>query len=138
RSALPVALLKRPVMFRELFRSGLRNLHAVAQAEIPVEKICGPILLISGGDDHLWPADEMSEKIVARLKKHSFVHRVQHMHYPHAGHMLRYPYLPTTARQSRHRALRNAHYSFGGSPAADAEAQAESWQRAIAFLKTSL
>ena len=115
RSAIPVALLKRPVMFRDLFHAGLRNSKAVAAAAIPVERIHGPIMLISSGDDHLWPAEEMSEAIVARLKQHSFAHRVEHLHYPNAGHMLRYPYLPTTARASRNPHLRNARYSFGGT-----------------------
>ena len=138
RSAVPVALLKRPVMFRDLFRAGLRNGKAISAAEIPVERIRGPILLISGGDDHLWPAAEMSERIVARLKKHNFVHPVEHLHYPLAGHMLRYPYLPTTARESRNPHLRGARYSFGGTPSADAEAQADSWRRAIEFLRTGL
>src|SRR5580692_6540535 len=42
RSAFPVVALKRPVMFRNLFRSGLRNREAVERAAIPVEKIHGP------------------------------------------------------------------------------------------------
>ena len=138
RSAIPVALLKRPVMFRELFRAGLRNSKAVAAAAIPVERIHGPLMLISSGDDHLWPAEEMSEAIVARLKRNCFAHRAEHLHYPDAGHMLRYPYLPTTARDSRNPHLRNARYSFGGTAPADAEAQADSWPRAIAFLQSSL
>jgi len=138
RSAIPVALLKRPVIFRDLFLAGLRNARAAAAAAIPVERIHGPIMLVSSGDDHLWPAEEMSEAIVARLKKEGFAHRVEHLHYPKAGHMLRYPYLPTTARDSRNPHLRNARYSFGGTASADAEAQADSWRRAIAFLKSSL
>jgi dienelactone hydrolase len=138
RSALPVALLKRPVMFRNLFRAGLRNSRAIAAAEIPAERIRGPILLVSSGDDHLWPAAEMSEAIVARLKRRGFAHGVEHLHYAKAGHMLRYPYLPTTARDSRNPRLRNARYSFGGTPSADAEAQADSWRRAIEFLRSSL
>ena len=138
RSAIPVALMKRPVMFRNLFRAGLRNSKAVAAAAILVERIRGPIMLVSGGDDHLWPAAQMSAAIVARLKQHNFAHGVEHLHYPSAGHMLRYPYLPTTARHSRNRHLRNARFSFGGTASADAEAQSDSWRRAVAFLKTSL
>jgi len=138
RSAIPVALLKRPVIFRDLFRAGLRNSKAVAAAAIPVERLHGPLMLISCGDDHLWPAEEMSDAIVARLKQHGFAHHVEQLHYPVAGHMLRYPYLPTTARASRNPHLRNARYSFGGTAPADAEAQADSWRRAIAFLKSSL
>jgi len=125
-------------MFRNLFVAGLRNSNALAQAAIPVEQIKGPMLLISGGDDHVWPAHEMAEAIAARLKKHSFAHAVERLHYPSAGHLLRYPHLPTTARSSGHEHLRGAKLSFGGGAQADAEAQADSWRRSIAFLKKHL
>jgi dienelactone hydrolase len=138
RSAVPVALARRPVMFRNLFRAGLRNREAIAHATIPVEQICGPLLLFSGGDDHLWPAADMCEAILARLTDHRFPHSVEYVNYPRAGHMLRYPHLPTTSRQSRNPHLRNARFSFGGTPAADAQANADSWLRAIAFLRSSL
>ncbi len=138
RSAVPVVALKRPVIFRSLFRAGLRSPEAVSSAVIPVEQIRGPILLVSGGDDHVWPAGEMSAAIVARLKQHRFAHKVERLHYPRAGHMLRYPYLPTTSRGSRNPHLRNARFSFGGSAESDAEAQADSWRRGIAFLRAGL
>jgi fermentation-respiration switch protein FrsA (DUF1100 family) len=138
RSAFPVVALKRPVLFRNLFRAGLRNREAVERATIPVENIRGPLLLISGGDDHLWPAADMSEAIVARLKRKGSAYTAEHMHFAHAGHMLRYPHLPVTARYSRNKHLRGARFSFGGTPAADAEAQAQAWQRAIAFFGANL
>jgi len=138
RSAFSVAVLKKPVIFRNLFRAGLRDREAAARAAIRVEQIRGPILLVSGGNDHLWPAAEMSEAIVARLKHHRFPHAVEHLHFPRAGHMLRYPHLPTTPRESRNPHLRNARYSFGGTPEADAEAQADSWRRSIAFIRAHL
>ncbi len=138
RSAIPVVLLRRPVVFRNLFRAGLRNRAAVEQAAILVEKINGSILLISGGDDHLWPAAEMSEAILARLRRSGFTYAAEHLHYRRAGHMLRYPFLPTTSRESRNPHLRNAKFSFGGTAPADAEAQSDSWCRAIAFLRKHL
>jgi dienelactone hydrolase len=138
RSAIPVVAMRRPVMFRNLFRSGLRNAGAVARATIPVDQIHRPVLLISGGDDHVWPAKEMAEAIVARMKERGSQHAAEHIHYPSAGHLLRYPHLPTTARDSWHRHLRGARYSFGGSALADAEAQADSWRRTIAFLSKHL
>jgi dienelactone hydrolase len=138
RSAFPVVAWKRPVMFRNLFRAGLRNRDAVELAAIPVENIRGPILLISGGDDHLWPAAEMTEAIIARLKRHGSTHAPEHLRFPHAGHMLRYPHLPVTARVSGNKHLRGARFSFGGTPAADAEAQTQAWRRAIAFLRANL
>jgi dienelactone hydrolase len=138
RSAFPVVALKRPVMFRNLFRAGLRNREAVERAAILVEKIHGPILLISCGDDHLWPAAEMSEAIVARVQSKGGAHAAEHLHFAHAGHMLRYPHLPVTARESRNKHLRGARFSFGGASAADAAAQTQAWHRAIAFLRTNL
>lgn len=138
RSAFPVVAMRRPVMFRNLFRAGLRNEDAVARAAIPVEQISGPILLISGGDDHVWPAEQMAEAITARLKERDFQPAVEHFHYPTAGHLLRYPHMPTTARASRHERLRGARLSFGGNARADAEAQGDSWRRTIAFLKRYL
>jgi dienelactone hydrolase len=138
RSALPVAVGRRPVMFRYLFRAGLRNREAVERAAIPVEQIRGPIMLVSGGDDHVWPAREMCEAILARLTDRRFPHVIEYRNYPHAGHMLRYPYLPTTSRQSRNRYLRNARFSFGGTAFADAQANADSWRRSIAFLRAHL
>ncbi|MGH9686862.1 MAG: acyl-CoA thioester hydrolase/BAAT C-terminal domain-containing protein [Candidatus Acidiferrales bacterium] len=138
RSAVPVVAMKRPVMFRNLFRNGLRNTDAVKQAAIPVEQIGGPLQLISGGDDHVWPAKQMAEAIAARLKEHNFAHAVEYHHYPSAGHLLRYPHLPTTARDSRHEHLRGARFSFGGSAQADAEAQADAWHRTITFLNDHL
>lgn len=125
-------------MFRKLFLAGLRNAEAIEQAAIPVERVNGPMLLISGGDDHVWPAEEMAKAIIARMRKHRVDHEVEHLHYGSAGHLLRYPHLPTTVRSSRHEHLRGARLSFGGSAQADAEAQADSWRRSIAFLKKHL
>jgi dienelactone hydrolase len=137
RSVVPVGLFRRPVQFRKLFRLALRNREAVKRAMIPIEKARGPILLVSSGDDHVWPAARMVEMIVARLKAHSFAGKIEHLHFPNAGHALRYPFLPTTTRVSRPRNLKYA-ISFGGSAPADAAAQAEAWRRSIAFFNSHL
>lgn len=133
RSAVPVGLLRRPVKFRNLFRSAFRNRDAVERAIIPVEKCRGPILLISGGDDHVWSAAQMAKMIEERMRARGLTENVTHLNYPRAGHALRYPHLPTTARKSRPAGLKYE-VSFGGSAEADAEAHADSWPRAISFL----
>lgn len=137
RSALPVALLRRPVKFRSLFHAAMRNREAIARAQISVERTRGPILLISGGDDHVWPASQMAEMICARLRARNFAHSFEHLHYPKAGHELRYPFLPTTARTTRPAGLK-FEISFGGATEADTEAQKDTWRRALAFLHDSL
>jgi len=56
----------------------LENKEAVKQAEIQVENINGPVLIISGKYDDQWPAPEMSEQIIKRLKEHHFKHYYEH------------------------------------------------------------
>lgn len=137
RSAIPVGLLRRPVKFRNLFRSALRNREAVKRAAIPVEQTRGPILLVSGGDDRVWPAARMAEMIVERLRACGFAYGVEHLNYRRAGHSLRYPAMPTTVRMSRSRGMKFP-ILFGGTALADAEAQADAWRRSIAFFQKNL
>lgn len=56
----------------------LEDKEAVKKAEIPVENINGPVLIISGKYDDQWPASEMSSHIVKRLKNHNFKHYYAH------------------------------------------------------------
>lgn len=55
---------------------------------IPVERISGPILLISGTADKIWPSTRMCEIIMERLQTNHFSHDYHHMAYPEAGHSL--------------------------------------------------
>lgn len=60
------------------------NLHAVmertlagktaAAAAIPVERIAGPILLVAGQDDEMWPSARMSRRMIERLQDERFAH----------------------------------------------------------------
>ncbi|MDR3377222.1 MAG: acyl-CoA thioesterase/BAAT N-terminal domain-containing protein, partial [Verrucomicrobiae bacterium] len=45
-----------PLSLTPLFQMQIEDRAAVEKASIPVEKINGPILLISGDDDQLWPS----------------------------------------------------------------------------------
>lgn len=57
----------------------LEDKEAAKKAEIEVEKINGPILILSGKDDDQWPASEMSDQIVNRLQQHNFKHYYSHI-----------------------------------------------------------
>ncbi len=61
------------------FSMMLENTEAVAKAEIEVEKINGPIFILSANQDEQWPAKEMSEQLVERLKRKNFTHRYEHI-----------------------------------------------------------
>jgi len=57
----------------------LEDKAAVKNAEIEVENINGPILIISGKDDDQWSAPEMSDQIIKRLKSKNFNHYYEHI-----------------------------------------------------------
>lgn len=67
-----------------LFVSALEA-GAPAETEIAVERINGPILLIAGADDEVWPSSAMAERIVARLSRAGFAHEVENVVYS-GGH----------------------------------------------------
>lgn len=57
----------------------LEDEAAVKNAEIRVENINGPILIISGKADDQWPAPEMSDQIIKRLEENNFKHAYSHI-----------------------------------------------------------
>ena len=57
----------------------LEDEKAVKKAEIEVEKINGPILILSGKNDDQWPATLMSNKIIERLNKNNFKYYNKHI-----------------------------------------------------------
>lgn len=75
-SAAP-ALRRRDL--RAAFEEMRKDRAAVERAAIPVERINGPILLISATRDEMWPSTEMSEEVVQRLEKNNFPYAVQHI-----------------------------------------------------------
>lgn len=64
----------------------LENEEYWKDAAIPVEKINGPILLLSAKNDELWPSDYMSERIVDRLKENQFKYYFRHVSFEGKHH----------------------------------------------------
>lgn len=53
--------------FLRAYTLALRNRKQAARAAIPVEKINGPVLLISGTEDEMWPSTRMCEQMEERI-----------------------------------------------------------------------
>jgi dienelactone hydrolase len=121
-----------PTRLVELYRRSLRDAEQARKAAIPVEKIQGGILLLSGRDDQLWPSTEMAEGVLQRLKDHGFRHPAKHLCYDGAGHGIPSVCIPAVATVSGGR------WEMGGSPEANAKAQADSRPRVLRFLKQNL
>ena len=70
---------------RKMHEEALLDAKKLGEATIQVEKIQGAIMLISGEKDRLWPATNMSEKIMSRLKEKEFDYHFEHNVYD-TGH----------------------------------------------------
>jgi hypothetical protein len=57
----------------------LEDKEASKKAEIQVENINGAILILSGINDEMWPATEMSDKLIKRLKNKNFNYYNEHI-----------------------------------------------------------
>tara|TARA_R110002096_G_scaffold324349_1_gene518355 strand:- start:270 stop:1175 length:906 start_codon:yes stop_codon:yes gene_type:complete len=61
------------------FSMMLEDEEAVKNAEIHVENINGPILILSGKNDEEWPATSMSNRIIERLEENDFKYFNEHI-----------------------------------------------------------
>src|SRR5207302_3810304 len=69
-----------------VYRDGLMRLSEHVDAEIPIEKIKAPVLLICGKADRLWPSCSMSRQLEARAERHGGP-SVKILAYSDAGHL---------------------------------------------------
>jgi len=112
------------------YKESLNNKEAVKKAAIPAEKINGPVLLISGRSDQIWPSSEMAESIMKRLKKNNHPYPDKHISYPEAGHIMKLFYLPTTTQSRK--------INFGGTLKSNYHSGWNSWEKVVKFLGESL
>lgn len=97
-------------------------------ARLPVEEFDGPVLLVSGEDDQVWPATRMGETLAAAAADSDRDAPFEHRHHPDAGHVFAPPYTPTVNDQY-------ARLAFGGTSRGIARAQVDAWPRILSFLE---
>ena len=125
-----------PFALRPLFDEALENQAMIESAEIPVERLRGPLLLVSGGADAMWPSTPMAEMVERRAEHFRSRQPVVHLRYPHAGHVGSGP--PGRRWSQLRGMLHRRVLDFGGTRAANANARADSWPRVIEFLENAL
>lgn len=138
--SMPAFVLRRPMRQRATFERLMRDAESHRMAAIPVERIQGPVLVISGGDDQLWPSDRFGDEVMERLRAadHQFPDR--ELRYAHAGHFLCFPYglpsLPPMTMLTPPGAPITV--DFGGTAEANAAAARDSWPEVLRFLGDAL
>lgn len=132
-ASISVANEQNPVSWRlcefRTLRTGLPE--AAPDARIPTSRIKGPVLLVSGGDDQLWPSNTYADRIMASLHGDPSAH--VHLNYPAAGHLvLDPPYTPSLNEERLHGSL----IALGGTNAAYEAAHERDWPPTIQFITT--
>ena len=100
------------------------------------ERINGPVLLLSAGDDRMWPSARLCRFVEERLTRHRFAHAVIHHSYPEAGHIFPTPYVPTTNTTLVDTPGGEAKIAFGGTAEANYRAGVAAWHRTLEFLQS--
>jgi dienelactone hydrolase len=121
----------------EAFELCLRDASVVEAATIHAECINGPVLIVTGQADGLWPCERLTSYALARMRARNFSHEVQHLCYAGAGHGIGWPNVATTVTRFKH-PVSGDEIDLGGSASATAHASRDSWPRVLAFLRQSL
>lgn len=64
---------------RGAYEAIMADESALAEAEIAVENLAGPLLLVSATRDEMWPSREMADRIIRRLAERGFGHSAKHL-----------------------------------------------------------
>jgi dienelactone hydrolase len=116
---------QQPISFRTLYEASLRAYpEAAVAAAIPIERARGDVLLMTGGDDALWPSAAFAETLAARCRAAG--RSVELITYPDAGHR---PVFPDEAPPTP-----STHVAHGGNPTADAALGRAAWPAVLARL----
>jgi len=105
---------------RPIYDAALADSARARQAAIPVERIAGPVLLISGSGDEVWPSGPMSEQVLSRRKAFGAHSDDRHLSFAGMGHVFGVPFLPAFASDD--------------DLALAAHAEREAWEAVLVFL----
>jgi dienelactone hydrolase len=108
----------------EWYKNALEDPSADPAAVIPVERINGAVMLVSGENDQVWPSGEMAGRIIDRLDDRNFAFAAINRAYPGMGHGFYAPYQPVS--------------QLGADAAGTAAAGREGWPRILRFLHKNL
>lgn len=119
------------IELREIFKPIITEDKSIIEpALIEVEKINGPVLLIAGKDDKVWPSYDMCQMMKNRLDSLKFEHQIECLNYDNTGHLIYGPDLMPTIN------YKYDQIDVGGKDSENSAAQIDSWNKMIGFLQT--
>lgn len=121
---------KRPMYFLEIWKKSLSRKN-VSEYKINVDKIDAPLLIISGGDDKLWPSENFNNEIQTERNNENDCY----LSYKKAGHFISFPYsfyqLPANVLMD----LDGMIIDFGGTKQENAQAAEDSLTKILTFFE---
>jgi pimeloyl-ACP methyl ester carboxylesterase len=138
RPSNPQAGQRVPISTVAAYIPWLNDTAAEERARIEVERINGPVLLVSGRNDAMWPSTLMAKRAMARLAMQNRPFKDEHLAYDAAGHTVGSPsFLPSTMLASVH-PVDGTVYAYGGTASGVARANADAWPKMLKFLRENL
>lgn len=124
---LPYRVAESGTVF-DRYAGGLGAISQHRRALIPIQAIDGPVMLVCGGRDVVWPSCPLAREAARRLRAAGFPHAVVLRAFPKAGHAVFGP--PEPAGSEAYRDLG----ALGGTAAENERAREKVWPEALAFL----
>ncbi|XP_041713375.1 bile acid-CoA:amino acid N-acyltransferase-like [Coregonus clupeaformis] len=99
-----------------------------------------PLLLVVGEDDQNWATVKSAEDMAQMMRAAGNEHLLTILKYPDAGHLIEPPYTPHfrasnfIVPQTRQKVI----MLWGGYPKPHADAQEDSWEKSLGFLRQHL
>ena len=81
-----------PYEIVDLFMARHQQHKRIEEIALPVEQLECPLLIISGGEDKIWPSALYAQQIMDRLAQKGSKIQRKSLVYPHAGHGMIAPY----------------------------------------------
>ena len=107
----------------------------------PYQNISCPLLMVIGTGDLLMNVDFTARQVYERMKKNDKGHLCSILRYPGAGHILLPPYTPlcySSLDPLSRELCGNPYLISGGDTEAHAQAQEDSWQKVLDFLRINV
>jgi acyl-coenzyme A thioesterase 1/2/4 len=107
------------------YRNDMDQPAVRANAAIPIERASGPLLMISGVEDQMWPCTWGSDRIIDRLRAKGFAHSYKHLAMRETGHLTPLPNSITSFNHALYHSLANIFLDCGGTAEGSAHASRE-------------
>jgi acyl-coenzyme A thioesterase 1/2/4 len=118
------------------YRADLDRPEVRERCALPVERAGGPVLLISGVDDQMWPCAWGSDLVLNRLRAKGFAHPMRHLALPETGHITPIPNTITSLSPALFHSLANVFLACGGTAQGTARTSWQTWDALVSHYRT--